>query len=261
MKKFPIHRTRVGRDIVAEFAVPPTKKLRKSNRVAILAGGMPSKSSKASFMEYLAREGFWVIFPQYRGTWESDGEFLKKEPTDDILFVMNHLKKPLVSLWEEKKYTLPPNPEFYIFAGSFGGPAGILLSKDPRVNAVIAVAPVVDWSIMHTSKAEPIDLLYGVVKQAYGKGYRMKKRNWDKLGKTSFYDPTKQLDKIVGAKILIFHSKDDESVPYASVKRFAKKVGATFYLQTRGGHIGMAEIIRPLHWRRVKKFLDDRSKR
>lgn len=255
-KRFPIHRTRIGRDIVAEFAVPPTKRLQKSSRVAVLAQGMPTKSSKASFMEFLARKGFYVVAPQYRGAWESRGEFLKDEPTKDIEDVITFVahKRRLLSIIEEVAYDFPQQPSFYIFAGSFGGPAGMLLSKHPQVRAVVGIAPVVDWTMK--SKAEPLDKVYMVAKGAFGEGYRFSKKNWNKLGRNDFYDPMKRAEEVDGSKIIIFHAKDDESVPYRTVERFSKKVGAKTYFSSRGGHISMSELEKPAKWRSVKKFLE-----
>jgi len=221
---------------------------------------MPSGSSKASLIEFLARQGFYVVFPRYRGSWESGGSFLKREPTKDISDVMQYVlkNKKLRDLWGRVDHVFPDKPKIYIFAGSFGGPAGILLSGDVRVEGFIAVSPVVDWTM--ESKAEPIDEMYDFAKLAYGEGYRMKKSAWNKLGTTSFYDPLKQLEKVDGTKIIIFHAKDDESVPFATVATFAEKVAAKFVSFSRGGHLRLNMVTKSSNWRRVEKFIDELGK-
>lgn len=247
-----IHRTRIGKDIVAEFAVPE----RKSNKIAVIASGMPSTPTKRTLVAFLAKQGFYVVYPRYRGTWESRGAFLKDEPTKDILDVMNYLKKykKLESLWEEKTYHFPAKPKFYLFGGSFGGPASILLSKNPDVAKVVCVAPVVDWNM--ESRAEPLPWLFNLVQNAYGEGFRMSKKDWQKLGETPFYDPVQQSEKIDGSKILIFHARDDESVPVEDVIVFAKRHRIKTHIRKSGEHLSLSEVARPFYWNRIETFFN-----
>lgn len=93
-----IYRTRFGREIVAEVALPE----RQTGRVIVLAQGFPSSPSKRAVLDFLTGEGYVVVFPRYRGTWESDGYFLDRSPTEDIREVIETLereKKILVQLF------------------------------------------------------------------------------------------------------------------------------------------------------------------
>src|ERR1700690_1536481 len=83
-------RTRFARDIVAEF-LPPARRGKKQ-RVIILCDGMPSIPRKQPLAEFLARKGYWVFYPRYRGAWESGGEFLRRSPHLDILDVVDGLQ-------------------------------------------------------------------------------------------------------------------------------------------------------------------------
>lgn len=78
-------RTRFRNDIVAEF-LPPSRPSKKQ-KLIVLCDGMPSIPRKQSLAEFLAAKGFWVIYPRYRGAWESGGEFLAKSPHQDMLLV------------------------------------------------------------------------------------------------------------------------------------------------------------------------------
>lgn len=75
-------RTRFKQQIVAEF-LPPAQP-RRVQKVIIWCDGMPSIPHKQPLMEFLAGEGYWVVYPRYRGAWESSGEFLAKSPHEDI---------------------------------------------------------------------------------------------------------------------------------------------------------------------------------
>ena len=84
-------RTRFKKEIIAEF-LPPVRK-GKTRRVIILCDGMPSVPAKQPLAEFLARQGYWVFHPRYRGAWESGGNFLEKSPVEDIADVISGITK------------------------------------------------------------------------------------------------------------------------------------------------------------------------
>lgn len=254
-KEVIIHRTRIGKDIVAEFAIPASVKHQKAGRVAVLAQGAPGMPGRSVLMTFLAKKGFYTALPRYRGSWESGGKFLEKEPTFDIKETIDALKKPLMSLYEGKSYRFPKKPSVYIFASSFGGPAGLLLSKDKRVKKVIALSPVCDWR--DDCGVEPLDELDRMTKLIYGEGYRLAPNAWKKLKKGDFYNPAASLKNIDGSKVLIFHNADDDVVGIHSVKDLSHSVGATLVLKRRGGHMGLSEAMTPAKWKEIKKFLKE----
>jgi len=181
-------RTRFKSEIVAEF-LPPSRKQRKQ-RVIILCDGMPSIPRKQSLSEFLAAKGFWVIYPRYRGAWESGGKFLAKSPHEDILDVLDELPKELEEIAFGKRFRLAPD-QVFVIGGSFGGAAAILLSLDRRVNRVVANCSVVDWSILGTAeKAETANANYAeYIREAFGNAYRLSDANWNKLRRGNFYSP------------------------------------------------------------------------
>ncbi len=137
-------RTRFKNEMLAEF-LPPARRAKKQ-RLILLCDGMPSIPRKQPLAEFLAGNGFWVIYPRYRGAWESGGEFLAKPPHEDILDVLDELPKQLEDVAFGQRFRLAPQ-QVFVIGGSFGGPAAILLSLDRRVNRVVANCPVVDWNI------------------------------------------------------------------------------------------------------------------
>lgn len=248
-----IHRTRIGKDIVAEFAIPLSKKHQKEGKVAVLAGGAPGMPSKNALIEFLALKGFYVINPRYRGTWESGGKFLEKNPTFDIKEVIDAFSKPLISFYEEKSYAFPKKSNVYIFASSFGGPAGFLLSRDTRVKKVVTLSAVCDWR--DDCGVEPLDELDQMTKLIYGEGYRLAPNAWKKLKKGNFYNPMTSLEKIDGAKILMLHAEDDDIVHAHATQDFADATGAKLLVSEEGGHFGLSEMMNPDTWKEIAKFL------
>src|SRR5215470_17317305 len=165
-------RTRFHHELVAEFL--PPKRPRRKQKLVVLCDGMPSIPRKQPLSEFLAEKGFWVIYPCYRGAWESEGEFLSRSPHEDILDVLDELPKELEEIAFGQRFRLAPH-EVFVIGGSFGGAAAILLSLDTRVKRVVANCPVVDWSILHKAeKAESSKKNYAeYISEAFGNGYRL----------------------------------------------------------------------------------------
>jgi dipeptidyl aminopeptidase/acylaminoacyl peptidase len=247
-------RTRFKDQIVAEF-LPPSRP-RKTQKLIILCDGMPSIPRKQPLSEFLAGEGFGVIYPRYRGAWESGGEFLEKPPHQDILDILDELPKELEEIAFGRRFRLSAD-QIFVIGGSFGGAAAVLLSLDPRVKRVIANCPVVDWRILDRSeKAETSKENYAeYVCEAFGNGYRLSNANWTKLRSGTFYNPWHQRSEIDGSKLMIFHAKDDPNVPYERTREFAELTGATLKSLKRGGHISTDYIVRR-HWTQIRKFFD-----
>jgi pimeloyl-ACP methyl ester carboxylesterase len=247
-------RARFKNEIVVEF-LPPSRTQRKQ-RLIILCDGMPSIPRKQPLSEFLAAKGFWVIYPRYRGAWESGGEFLAKSPHEDILDVLDELPKELKEIAFGQRFRLAPD-QVFVIGGSFGGAAAILSSLDRRVTRVVANCPVVDWSILdEAEKAETSKENYAdYIRHAFGNGYRLSDANWGKLRGGTFYNPWHHRNEIDGSKVLMFHAKDDPNVPYQRTREFAKLTGAGWKSIKRDGHISTDYVVRR-YWVQIKKFFE-----
>jgi esterase/lipase len=246
-----ILRTRFKKEIVAEFLSPA----RKSRKVMILCSGMPSyPGNRQDMIRFLADEGYWVIVPRYRGSWESAGRFLAKSPHQDILDVMRELPQGFVELWNKKKYKIT-NPEVYLIGASFGGPAAILASSNKLVEKVALLSPVVDWR--KPGPAEPFDKLQEFTALGFGNAYRINKRDWKKLESGEFYNPVNHLDEVDGSKMLVFHSKDDKLVPFETAHDFSQKTDAQLVTLQNKGHLGFSDITLPFYWKKISSFFQN----
>jgi esterase/lipase len=245
-------RMRFKKEILAEF-LPPSRPQKKT-KVIVLCDGMPSIPRKQPLAEFLSRRGYWVFYPRYRGAWESGGAFLQKSPHQDILDVVDELPKGVRDIAFGQKFSLSPE-DIFVIGTSFGGPAAILSSLDSRIKRVIAICPVVDWSILKSSeKAETSNPDYiAYLREAFGNGYRLSARNWNKLRTGKFYNPVHHLDKIDPTKIMMFHAKDDPYVPWKTVARFAEHARARLKLFARGGHLRTDHIVRH-YWPQIHRF-------
>lgn len=247
-------RTRFTNEIVAEF-LPPARSGRKQ-RLIFLCDGMPSIPRKQSLVTFLAGKGFWVVYPRYRGAWESGGEFLERPPHEDVLELIDELRKGVREAAFGRKFVVDPD-EVFVIGGSFGGAVALLCSLDPRVKRVLANSPVVDWSILKTEqKLETSNPSYAAyVREAFGNGYRLRDGNWNKLHRGDFFNPARHVKELDAAKIMIIHAQDDPFIPHQLVARFAQETGIRLKTVRRGGHLRTEDVVRR-YWEQIKNFFE-----
>ncbi|HET7216386.1 MAG TPA: alpha/beta fold hydrolase [Terriglobia bacterium] len=248
-------RTRFNKEIVAEF-LPPARQGKKRKAI-ILCDGMPSVPTKQGLAEFLARRGYWVFYPRYRGAWESGGKFLEKSPAQDVADAISGITKG--SIRESafgQEFRVKPDAIFVI-GGSFGGAAAILASLDRRVAKVIANCPVVDWSVLgEEQQKETSNRSYAAyIREAFGNGYRLTDRNWNKLRRGDFFNPARHIQELTASKIMIFHAKDDPYIPWRQVDAFARRAGIRLNLLARGGHLSTSRTVQQ-YWPRIRRFFD-----
>lgn len=244
-------RTRFAKDIVTEFMVPK----RPSTRVMIFCFGMPSQPGHKKILEFFAKKGWWAFEPRYRGSWESDGKFLAMAPTRDLLDVLDGIPRGFSDFWTGQKFRVKPS-KIVVVGASFGGPAALLASRDPRIHKVIGVSAVTDWT--KDSKEEPLPWLETFLHQAYGQAFRFRHSDWKKLSNGKFYNPAGNLDRIDGKKIFLIHARDDKIVPCRSVQTFAERVNCQLSLVKTGGHFASSILTTPRFYKKIQKFLKSR---
>jgi acetyl esterase/lipase len=151
--------------------------------------------------------------------------------------------------------------KIFVIGGSFGGAAAILSSLDPRITKVIANCPVVDWAILRKElKKETSNPSYpAYIRAAFGNGYRLSAKNWNKLNDGIFYNPAHHLRELAPSKILMFHAKDDPFIPWKLVEGFAKRAGISLKLLSRGGHLKTEYVVQK-YWPQIKRFFDSKPR-
>jgi len=249
-----MYRTSFNKEIIAEF-LPPARSI-KPQKLIILCDGMPSVPRKQPLARFLSGKGYWVIYPRWRGAWESGGRFLERSPAQDLSDIIDELPKQMREAAFGKVFALSPD-EIYVIGGSFGGTAAILSTLDPRVKKAIANCPVVDWKILRNEqKKETSNPSYpAYIREAFGNGYRLSEKNWAKLHSGTFFNPAYHLHELTPAKIMIFHAQDDPYIPSRSVESFASRSGIFLKLLARGGHLHTEYVVQR-HWAQIKRFFE-----
>jgi predicted alpha/beta hydrolase family esterase len=127
------------------------------------------------------------------------------------------------------------------------------------VKRVVANCPVVDWGVLDKAEKEETsqENYAEYIREAFGNAYRLSDANWEKLRSGSFYNPWHHRHEIDPSKVLMFHARDDPSVPYARTRRFAEITGVKLKTLQRGGHIGTDYIVRR-YWGEIKQFFESK---
>lgn len=241
-------RTRFAGEIVAEFWAPR----KPSHKAIILCDGCPTMPDKHRVAEFLAKKGYWVFHPRYRGSWESGGKFLEESPEQDVLLVAEELNAGFVNVYDGIEYLLDIT-DITVVGASFGGAAAILSLKYPIITKAVALSPVIDWRVK--SKAEPFDFFTYVLKEGFGEGYRAHKDAWRRLKGGKFYNPIAEAKLIDPTRLLLVHALDDKVIPILPLRRFIKKLKQKPLILKKGGHFSSSTIMEPHIWKRVKLFL------
>jgi len=241
-------RTRFGRDIVAEFWMPT----KPSQKAIILCDGCPTVPSKRKVGEFLARKGFWVFHPRYRGSWESGGKFLQKSPHEDVLLVADAINKGFVNIYDDTQYLLDIT-EIVVVGSSFGGAAALLASCDPRIAKTVALSPMVDWRAK--SKGESFEYFVRTIHEAFGEGYRLDPKGFEKLESGKFFNPALETRSMDPKKLFVVHTLDDKVIPIAPLRRFAKAIRLRPLILKTGGHFSTGAIMDREIWKAVSTFL------
>lgn len=249
-----IYRTRFAKAIVAEVAFPE----KQTGRILILAQGFPSVPSKRSVLEFLVGEGYTVIFPRYRGTWESDGYFLEESPTQDIKLVVTELIRQKKFWCSFSQVWIPLRVKnFFVIGSSFGGPAAAWLSQHPLVTKVALLSPVIDWE--KEGAAEPFAECIRFARDGFGMATRLRStRDWYKLRQDkNFYSFPPSLTPAERQKIFLIHCHDDTVVPIGPARDMIKNKNIRYhYFKPQGGHLGIGHITRLFYWHKIKNFFE-----
>lgn len=243
-----LKRAKLAGDVLVEF-LPPR---RPSNRVVIILDGLPTQPSKAPLVKWFAKKGFWAFHLRYRGTWESGGQFLDHEPAQDVFDVIDALPGGFKTVWSEEVFRVNPN-QVCVVGSSFGGCTALMCALDDRVDRVVSLAPVTDWTA--PTPGEPHDYLERVVNEGYGGAYRFSHVDWERLGRGEFCQPIAHKEAFDHKKLFIIHAEDDTVVPVEQTRTFLEHVPATHRFLKRGDHLSASALMRWSLSRSVLTFL------
>ncbi len=202
-----------------------------SKGAIILLDGLPSKPvSKYNLMQELSEKGYDVFFPRYEGTWESDGTFLERAPSEAIIEFIKKLREGI--LLEGKIYQ---NNNICLLGSSFGGSVALDISTKEDVGKICVVSPAISFR-----KVDGIETLEAYLREAHSKDYRFNSIQWKKLLEDQIWNLSESKVK-EPSKIWIGTGKKDDQVKENDVIEFGES--NNIQIQTYDlGHIALSKI-------------------
>ena len=213
-------------------------------KAIILLPGFPSNNNYEDLINYFYNNGFNVFFPRYLGSFQSKGNFLEKDPSEDISKFVNFLKKgKCINLWDEETKQFE-NTEYVFVTGSFGGAVALGASTKTDVSKIILFSPVWDFTL-HNKEYSEQDLknVTKFVKRAWINLYRYDFE--DIQEKMSIFESCKWSNYSSGLtdkKIMVLHDPKDSTTSIEHSKKFCKELDCSL-IEHNKGHGMNIEII------------------
>lgn len=225
-----IYRGRTN-EIVFEF-VPPEG---EQKGVAVLCDGIPSVPKQKELLAYLSRKGLFVVFPRYRGTWESGGSFLADPPENDIEKVTELIsKRSIIELYAAKEFSLPETP-IYLIGSSFGGAVALSLVHNPKISKIIAFSPLITFST-------ELYQLEHFIRVGFGEGYRFTNDNWKRMASGKLFSPPAKINTARRESILVVYDFSDATIDPKTIETYVKENNIAV-MKTNGiGHLSFSKI-------------------
>ena len=231
---FPVFQIRPLRvkinNMVVEYINPVSS---VSPKAIIILDGIPSIPRGEKLMNIFASQGYCCFFPRYTGTWESGGEFLAKNPVNEI---ENFIKRIIRGINLGNSHFI--SDSIVILGSSFGGAIALSLLQRPEIKKVVALSPVIDFS-----QVLGLETLSPFLKKFYPGAYRYSVRNWKKLIRGELISPKKNLEKIRNPeRYLILGGAKDEEVKRSELIKFAKKFHFPVKIYDDMVHLSLSKI-------------------
>lgn len=162
----------------------------------------------------LCKSGFFVLRFDFSGHGDSEGEMEDtsiSQELDDLECGMNYLKS----------HSGASIKSIGLIGHSLGGEIAILeAAKNPSINAVVLLAPVVDSNLLTGDFPRAFNEIYGKnAESAELASHMMKKRYFEELRK---FKPLGEAEKIV-SPVLIIHGDADDAVDILGSKYFIER--------------------------------------
>lgn len=233
-----IYRSKID-DIIFEFS-PAEDEFRG---IIIICEGLPSIPRQKELLSYLSVAGYFVIFPRYRGTWESDGEFLKESPAKDIEDIINFIENNKIKEFYGGKEFDIKDKNIYLLGSSFGGSVALSLAGNTDIKKIVVLSPIVDFKI-HNKDGNEQDLarLKNFIRQAFGQGYRFGDENWNKMAVGEIFNPKQKLDEKEAETISIIYDKSDKEIDYKKIENYASQNNIKTIKWDNVGHISFSKL-------------------
>jgi len=213
-----------------------------NNKTIIILPGLPEYPRPKDMMEELSEKGYYVIYPRYRGTFESKGDFLNHDPTEDILEVIESIKsnETQIEFYNQSTFKIPSS-DITIIGASFGGSVALQLSKVLTNSRFIIGAPVLDFK-SHGGEEQDLVNLKRFLQEGFPNLYRFKTSDFDRLLSGEVISSVIKIKNFKN-KIYLAHGNLDETVSFKKVKEFCEAHKEIEFIEVKNaGHLSVSRM-------------------
>jgi len=229
---------------------------KEPSKAIIILTGFPSSNKEDEIINTLFEKGYNIFFMRYKGSFQSEGKFLEKNPSQEIKEFINYLEnEKTINLWDEKESVFK-NTEYIILSGSFSGSIALGIN-DNKINKIILCSPVWDYT-EHNIDGDEQELKHLT---------KFVKKGWNKLYRYDFEDIQEQMKKfenckwknyknnLTNKKILVFHDPKDKPTNIKHTRKKAKEINTIKIIEHELGH-GMKSSLIQKYLKNILEFIE-----
>lgn len=233
-----IYRSKI-KNIILEFIPSAIKKIKG---VIIICPGLPDVPKYKSLMHILANQGFYVIQPRYKGTWESGGTFANHSPVKDVENIINYItKNKLIELYSYKAFNIKKY-KLFILGSSFGGTVALSLIKNKKISKIVSLSPIVNFKTHDNSEEQDLIWLGSFIQRAFFNAYRFSIKDWKKMMKGELFNPVQKLPADLAKKLMIFYDESDPVIDYRQIEEYISANNIKFFKVNGVGHLSFSKL-------------------
>ena len=241
---------------------------KQAYRFIIFCYGLPSHPYQhhPAKVERLIEEGYVLVYPKYRGTWESKGTMSWENCVSSIIQTVRAIKTGHAKEIYAGKRIEWSTKDIALVGGSFGGSIALVAgAKSKEIHKIIAVAAPINWrdhSRIRGERSEPIVELYDTIQQGWKPLWRISSRKeWLRLAHgTADINPIDYVSILKKKNVLLIHGINDTTVSPTRSKIMHHLLSAgpgqhKLILLKKTGHLGNDAVGLPQVIEDVLSFL------
>ena len=240
---------------------------KKPKRFLIICHGCPSHpydESPATNQRFM-QDGLVLVYPEYIGTWGSDGQCNFENAVDTVLKTIKLLRKGAAKDINSGHVVNWKAEEIILIGGSFGGSVALVAgAKSGFIKKIVAISPVTDWRTHKKSgfKEEDLAHVWKIIKEGLNNYWRARKQDYARLMKGELdLNPVDYIGILKEKNTFLIHGIYDKDVNYRRSENFHKQLRRgsgrhKIYLSRQKGHIVTRHLSEGQYYKKVIKWIN-----
>jgi len=234
----------------------------------IICHGCPSHpyDENPATNQRFMQDDFVLVYPEYIGTWGSDGQCNFENAVDTVLKTITLLKKGTAKNIKSNNTVNWETEDIALIGGSFGGSVVLVArAKSNDIKKIIAVSPVTDWRTHNKLdfKEEDLTRMWQVIKEGLSNYWRVTEEDYIKLMKGELdLNPIDYVNTLKEKNTFLIHGLHDKDVNYRRSEDLHQRLKSgsgkhQLCLSEQYGHVVPRHISQEEYYHKVISFLSE----